>query len=128
MTLIFDTSIVIELDSRVSVTAKKVAMLEQSYPELPKVSFMTYFEFLYGLRKKQTSKKENSRAFIENFEILQTTKKTANVLALLKEKYGDLALADLFIAAQAIENNMLLVTKDKDFKRIDELDKIIVES
>jgi len=38
----------------------------------------------------------------------------------------EIPLADLIIASIAIENDMLLVTQDKDFKKIKELKKIII--
>ena len=37
-----------------------------------------------------------------------------------------LALADLLISSQVIENNLILVTMDKDFEKIESLKKIIL--
>ena len=124
MITVLDTSVVIDIDNRVSSTIQKLASIRDIYPEIPKISFFTYFEFIYGLRKKQPHNKQKSMAFIENFDVLQTTKNTANILSILKEKYGDLSFSDLFIAAQSIENNTLLVTRDKDFDEITELNKM----
>ena len=43
------------------------------------------------------------------------------------DKKGEtLPLADFLIASQVIENNMLLVTADKDFDKIEELRKIVI--
>ncbi|MBI4015639.1 MAG: PIN domain-containing protein [Candidatus Aenigmarchaeota archaeon] len=126
MMLIFDTSIVIDLDRRQKSIIEKVSNLKVDYPEPPKISFISYFEFIYGLREKHIHNKEKSLAFIENFEVVQTTKNTAHILSILKQKYGGQHFSDLFIAAQAIENGMMLVTSDRDFEKIEEMNKIIM--
>lgn len=126
MILVLDTSIVIDLDNRARNIEERLVSLRLAYPDVPKISFMTYFEFVFGLRKRQPHNKLKSLAFIENFDVLQTTKITANILSGLKMKYGSLSFSDLFIAAQAIENNMLLVTHDQDFESIGELNKIVL--
>jgi len=126
MILVFDTSVLIDIENRENSTIQKIESIRLSYPEVPQISFISYFEFIYGLRKKQPHNRNKSLAFVENFNILHTTKNTANILSILKEKYGDLPLSDLFIAAQTIENNMILLTRDKDFERIGELNKIVI--
>jgi predicted nucleic acid-binding protein len=69
-------------------------------------------------------------AFINKFICLYATKKTAEKLADLKYKYGKkgiiMSLADFMISAQVIENNGTLVTKDRIFEKIEEMDKIIL--
>ncbi len=126
MIILFDTSVLIDIENRYTKTIEKISKIRPQYPEVPKVSFITYFEFIHGLRKKQPHNKEKSLAFVENFGVVQTTKNTANLLSILKQKYGDLSFSDLFIAAQCIENNMILVTKDRDFDKIEELNKILI--
>lgn len=126
MILLLDTSVIIDLENKNKATIEKLAKLKKSYPEVPKISFITYFEFIYGIRKKQPHNKEKLVVFIELFDVVQTTKATANILSMLKEKYGDIPFPDLFIASQAIENNMVLLTKDRDFDRIESLTKIIM--
>ena len=121
--LILDTSIIIELERGNRNIIQKMDELKTKYPAPPKISFITYFEFIYGLRKMSAKNKEKSLAFVGLFEVIQTTKKTANFLALLKEKY-ELSLTDLFIASQTIEDKGILITKDKDFEGISEIDKI----
>ncbi len=126
MILLLDTSIIIDLENGIKNTLEKLESIRGSYPDVPKVSFMTYFEFIDGIRNKQPHNRQKALAFIENFDVLQTTKNTAGILSSLKEKYGDVSFSDLFIAAQAIENNMMLATKDKDFDKIKEINKIII--
>lgn len=64
-----------------------------------------------------------AREFIENFKVLEATKKAARELADLKIETDDegsnIPLADLLIAAQAKENDFVVITKDNHFKKID---------
>ena len=126
MTLILDTSVLINLENERVGTIEKLSSLRKIHVDRPKISFISYFEFIHGLRRKQPHNKYNSLLFIESFDVIQTTKTTAKILSLLKEKYGELSHSDLFIASQTIENGMILVTEDRDFEKIAELDKIIL--
>ncbi|MEK6889832.1 MAG: PIN domain-containing protein [Nanoarchaeota archaeon] len=125
MYLIFDTSILISLSRGSRETIAKISDLRKSYSSPAKISFMSYYEFVDGLRNKAEKNKEKSMEFLEKFEVIQTTKNTALILASLKSKY-ELSLTDLMIAAQTIEANGILVTKDNDFKEIIELNKIVI--
>lgn len=59
--------------------------------------------------------------------MMRPDKETAEILAKLRFKYEKLLpLANLMIASQAIQYNMIVVTKDKDFENIEELNKIII--
>ncbi len=123
--LILDTSIVIEIERGNKEIIKKLNGLKVMHPSPPKISFITYFEFIHGLRKKSLKNKEASMNFIKFFEIVQTTKETAEFLSDLKGKY-ELSLTDLFIASHVIEGRGILVTRDKDFERITEINKIFL--
>ena len=125
MYLIFDTSILIELERGNREIIAKINEIRKIYPTPAKISFISYFEFLYGLKEKSEKNKEKALAFIEKFSILQTTKITTNNLVALKAKY-EFPLADLLIAAQTMEESAILLTKDKDFEDIEEIDKIIL--
>lgn len=130
MILVFDTSIVVDLERKNKITLNKIYKIIKLHPDPAKITFITYYEFLNGLEKKNVKNKEAALEFINNFEVLRITKKTAEMLSGLKIKYDKLgtnfSLTDLLIAAQVIENQMLLITKDSDFNNIKELDKIIL--
>ena len=68
--------------------------------------------------------------FLKKFNILQTTNSSAEILSDLKIKYDkkgmSLPLADLLSASIVIDNSLILVTKDRDFEKIEELKKIIL--
>ena len=125
MTLVFDSSIIIEIERGNKDIIEKLKELRKIHPAPPKISFMSYFEFLYGLRKKSPKNKIKSEEFLKLFDTIQTDNSTASFLVRLKDKY-ELSLTDLFIASQVMENDYILVTKDKDFERIEEIEKVIL--
>ena len=67
---------------------------------------------------------------LNDYPLLNTTKKTAIVFSELlhsvKKKGKMIPHFDLFIAALAIENDMILITRDNHFKEIPELKSIIL--
>ena len=123
--LILDTSIIIELERENKYFIAKLEELKKQYRSLPKISFITYFEILEGIENKSEKNKEKAKSFIEIFEVLQTTKITAEKLVYLRKNY-ELPIPDLIIAAQTLENNGTLITKDNDFEQIQEMNKIIL--
>ena len=125
MHLIFDTSILIELDRGNKDIIKKISELIKKYPAPAKISVISYFEFLYGLRNKNEKNRNKSLEFIEKFDVVQFSKATAVILVKFKQDY-EFPLADLIIASQTEEKRGVLVTRDNDFKEIKEINKIIL--
>lgn len=130
MSLIFDTSILIDLEKRFESTIEKLKELSKIYPLHARIAFINEFEFLWSIRDKNLKNKEKILSFLNNFTVLHTTSKTSSLLVSLKHKYDQkglaLPLADLLIASLTIENDGVLLTKDKDFLNIEELKKIII--
>lgn len=130
MTLALDTNILIGIEKREKSTTEKIESIIKSDPAPACVTFINYFEFIQGIRLRSQKNKEKSLNFIKTFQCLQTTKKTAIILDELKNKYEKIGktftLSDLMIASQCIENNLTLVTTDKQFQDIEELKKIIL--
>ncbi|MBI2136704.1 type II toxin-antitoxin system VapC family toxin [Candidatus Woesearchaeota archaeon] len=130
MTLVFDSSLLIEIERRNKDILEKLKEYMELYPAAPQITFINYFEFYDGMHDRQAHNKDKALAFINNFNIIYVTKKTAEILSDLKRKYEKLgtaiALADLLIASQVIENKLILLTLDKGFDKIDELNKIIL--
>ncbi len=130
MIIALDTTILIELERRNRSITEKLKELAVQYPEPAHITFISYFEFLRGLTDKKPKNKEKALAFLNEFNLLLPTKKTAFILSELKAKYDrkgfSVPLADMLIAAQVIENNLLLVTKDNDFDKIEEMKKIVL--
>ena len=130
MTLVFDSSLLIEIERRNKDILEKLKEYMELYPAAPQITFINYFEFYDVVHDRQPHNKDKALAFINNFNIIYVTKKTAEILSDLKRKYEKLgtaiALADLLIASQVIENKLILLTLDKGFDKIDELNKIIL--
>ena len=125
MTLLLDTSVMIDLSLNNKITIAEFALLREQYQGMPAISFITYAEFYEGLLHKNDINKKKFLAFAQLFPLLLPTKRTAAMLAELKVLYEDqgkkISMADLFIATQAIENRCVLVTKDRRFSQIKEL-------
>ena len=131
MSIVFDTSIIINLERKEKRTLEAVRRLEEGYPAVPSVTFLAYFEFIHGLYAKSPANKEKSLSFIEQFQFLRPTKRTAHILSRILRAHqlkGEvLTIADALIASQAIEHNMTLVTSDRQFQNIKELKIVLVE-
>lgn len=130
MGLIFDTSILIAIERGDEKVINELKELSKSYPVPPQLTFVSFFEYLTGLRIRKTKALQSSLLFLKKFNVLHTTNSSAEILADLKIKYDKkgiaLSLADLLSASIVMDNNLVLVTKDKDFERIEELKKIIL--
>lgn len=130
MSLVIDTSVLISLEKGDKSTISSMEDFKKNHIAPPSITFINYFEFLYGIRERNPKNKSDALSFVELFEFLDITKRTAIILSDLKYKYEKLgksfSLSDLLIASQTIENGMMLVTKDKHFQEIEELKKIIL--
>ncbi len=130
MILFLDSSVLFELERGNPAIIKELAHLQQMYPNVPQLPFMVYAEFLFGLPGKNSKNQQKARLFVQPFPIIQTTKRTAEILTTLKEENDTeahaLPLADLLIAAQTIEHGGMLLTRDRDFTKIRQLQYMIV--
>ena len=130
MPLVLDTSILIDIERKKEKTLKKLESFTKIYPVPAKITFINHFEFLLGIKEKEPKNREKSISFLNNFIILNSSRITATILSDLKYMYDkkgiNFSLTDLLIASLVIENNMILLTKDKDFEKIEELEKIII--
>lgn len=130
MLLIFDTSVLIALEKEDRTTLKQLSELHQNYRGPPQISFISCYEFLLGIKKRSFKNHSKAIEFLNNFNCLSTTRKTAEILADLKSRYDakgiSINLADLIIASHAKEHNMILVTKDNTLEKIEEIRTIIL--
>ena len=124
MSVILDTSIMIGLQRGDQRVKKEIESLSRIFPATPLITFLNIFEYIVGI-SRLTKRKAQAMELLENFDIVNTTAKTAEVMASLRLKYDKrgmrLSLSDLLIAGLAVENDMVLVTSDKDFGVIKEL-------
>lgn len=125
MSLMLDTSVLINLERRERRTVGKIEDLQRKISFKPYTAFFNQFEFLIGIKEKSPKNREKAKRFLTSFEILHTTDRTSEIMSDLKYKYDKkgilISISDLIIASLAIENGMALVTSDEDFKHIEEL-------
>ena len=130
MSLVFDTSVLIAIERGNKETINELENLYKSYPSSPQLTFISSFEYLIGLKIRKNKSFQTNLIFLKKFNVLHTTNSSAEILSNLKIKYDKkgiaLSLADLLSASIVIDNNLILVTKDKDFEKIEELKKIIL--
>ena len=130
MTLVLDTSILIDIEKKDKEVINKIEELSKVHYIPAAITFVNYFEFYFGAMPKSIKNRQIMLEFINKFNCLRASAKTGEILAELKHKYDNkgivITLADLIIASQVIENNMVLVTKDKDFEKISEVRKVIL--
>ncbi len=130
MSLAFDTSILIAIERKDEKVMQRLRELFKKYPLSPNLPFIAHFEFSYVLKKRKPKSFDNLMNFVNSFPLLDLSFKTSDILSDLKLKYNkkglSFSLSDLLIASQVIENDLILVTLDKDFERIKELKKVIL--
>ena len=130
MTLLLDTSILIAIQRDDKEVIKKIEDLKKSHFQPASISFISYFEFYSGLIEKNIKNRQFMIDFLNKFNCLKASSITAEILASLKHKYDEkgivIGLADLIIASHAKESNMTLITQDKIFEKIDEINKIVL--
>ncbi len=130
MSLVFDTSVLIAIERGDKEAKNKLENLYKSYPSSPQLTFISFFEYLIGLKIRKSKSFQTNLIFLKKFNVLHTTNSSAEILSDLKIKYDKkglaLSLADLLSASIVMENNLVFVTKDKDFEKIEELKKIIL--
>ena len=130
MTLVLDTSILIDIEKKNKQTIEKLEELSKVHYTPASITFINYFEFYFGIMQRNVKNKQYMLEFINKFNCLRVSSKTARILADLKFRCdgegNKLSLADLIIASQVKENDMILVTKDRDFEKIIEIKKVIL--
>jgi predicted nucleic acid-binding protein len=85
-------------------------------------------EFLFGQAHAKVSATafQDAREFLDSFEILQPSSATAAIYGRLRAQMAFIGITlpdpDYWIAAHALENRFPLVSTDRDFQHIDDLD------
>lgn len=129
--LVLDTNILIEIENN---NYKIIDLLKQSIGEFssnPVITAPSYTEFLYGVLDKPELKKQRSEQFLDDFDLLHTSKNSSRLLANIKyklEKAGKMIpIFDLFVASIVMDNSATLVTMDEHFKNIEGMRLIIID-
>ena len=114
------------IDTNIIIYALKgLANVRPYFAIEPFISVITEMEIL-GVKEITQAAIEEKEAAIEFCSILPFTTSIKNKAILLKRQIK-IPLPDAIIAATAIEESLTLVTADKGFKRIKELQLILIE-
>ncbi len=128
--LLLDTSVLVALEREDPAVEAKMKELAKIHPGPAYISFMTFFEFIFGMEGLEKDEKSELIKFVWSFSVLHTTNATAWLLSHLAYKYkkegNQKSITDLFIASHAAEHNLTLVTRDRDFSDINEIKKVII--
>ncbi len=76
-------------------------------------------------RRTEDGEKE-VESLLDELENLETDRESAKKVAELIEKYSEINIFDLMIAGSCLANDAKIITKDRDFEKIEELDAQIV--
>ena len=128
--ILLDRNILIELERGNKKLILILEELSQKHPT-PSLPFPVFSEYYYGYLKKGRKDVQTALERLDEFEILNSTRKSALLFSDIKynlEKTGQIISdMDMLIASICIDNNATLITFDKQFEKIKELDKILVE-
>lgn len=134
---LLDTNIICELTK--PKPNKNVIQKITETTKLCKIASVTFEESLYGVKRLPSSKKRDDlfsfyADFIQsNYEILPFDVHASWINSDIRERLEAIGkkapLADSMIAATAIANNLILVTRNiKDFESIQEVSSLMVEN
>ncbi|MCJ7450315.1 MAG: PIN domain-containing protein [Candidatus Nanohaloarchaeota archaeon QJJ-9] len=130
MTLMLDTSVLIDLYQGKEETVKKLEEKSDLHPENPTITFANFAEFYQGFEEKDKKEKQRAEEFLNKFTYLKSSPRTAKRFSELKHRLEEegkkIPLLDIYIASIAIENRITVITRDKHFKEIEELETILV--
>ena len=106
--LAFDTSVLIGIEKKEKYILQKISELSKIYPLIPKLPFISHFEYTFGLKKRKPKKTGDLLRTLNKFQMLPVTEKTSDILSDLKIKYDDagisLSLAFFFLIRRCIQN------------------------
>lgn len=122
--IVVDTSAIIELING-SEKGEKIKELLEKEPAA--ISSITVNEILIGCKKKERSILYN---FFKSLHILpfdsEAAFRSVEIEEYLNKKGKTIGKLDIFIAATCLINSLPILTLDKDFKNIDDLNVILI--
>ncbi len=131
MKYVLDTAILIGLERNYRNIVLEIDKLISAY-NVFYTTTLNLAEFYYGYSAKGDDAKKRADQFLSRFRLLTITGQSARIYAELAYKHdkagAKLGDFDLLTAAIAIDNGASVITTDKDFERIIELKKIIINA
>ncbi len=130
MTLVLDTSVVIELAKGDGDTISKLEKLRQKRPGKLCITSPTYSETYYGCLNKSEKARRSMLDYLNSFELMNTNRQSSIILAHLREQSHEtgnkIPPMDLLIASIVLAGKGTLVTKDRHFSFVRALDSVLL--
>jgi Predicted nucleic acid-binding protein, contains PIN domain len=122
MTLILDTTILVELESGNSSVIEHLKRSRLKHPDDLAITFATFSEFYYGALNRSKNKQNETLEWLRTFKLLNTTENSARLFAEIKRSLESngamIPLFDILIASIVIDNGATLATTDPHFKNV----------
>ena len=129
MSFVIDTSVLIEIEKR---NEAILSRMEESEIEKENIYITSpsYTEFCFGLIGLSKERFNAKMMRLDNYKLLNTSKNSSKLLAEIKRHLSKkgimIPVFDLIIASIALDCKMPLVTLDNHFKRIKNLNVILM--
>jgi tRNA(fMet)-specific endonuclease VapC len=131
MSLIIDTSVLIEIENENLEIISKINKLKTAPKAEIYITFFTFCEFYYATMARNEKNKVKIKKRLTNYRILNTTQRTGEIFCEtmyeLQQKGKMIPQFDIFIASFALEHDMVLIATDNHFNNISHLKKSILE-
>jgi len=132
MDFLLDTSVLIEVENNNKKVIDEITNLIADYDSNFFISFFTFCEFYSGSINKSDKNKEKTVQMLDDYGLLNTSKKIALLSCEIKNKLKKSGRTipefDIFIGAMAIENRLPIITLDRHFKLISDLNAIVIDN
>ena len=129
MKYLIDTDVIIDINKGIQPIMGQLSELSERGGEMF-VSTFTFIEYYYG--ELGHGKERQALKFIDQFGLITLVQSSAKLYAELAHKYQKkgkmVSTFDLLTSAIAIDSGCMLLTRDKGFEKISELNKIVLQA
>lgn len=127
--IIIETSVLIDIEKNNNEVVSKLETLDLTENDFY-IASPTYSEFYLGLLTLSNGRLKQEKERLDKYKLLNTTKNSSKILAEIKHHVSKegimIPIFDLLIASIAMDAGMPLVTLDKHFKNIPNLNVILI--
>ena len=129
MEVALDTNLLIEIEKNNKEVLDKIRHLDIMNLEIF-ITSPTYSEYYIGLLKLSAEKFNEGIERLDKYKVLNTSKNSSKLLAEIKHHLSKkgimIPVFDLIIASIALDCKIPLITLDKHFKRVPDLNVILI--
>ena len=127
--IIIETSVLIDIEKNNNVVVSKLKKLDLMENDIY-ITSPTYSEFYLGLFTLSNGRLKQEKERLDKYKLLNTTKNSSKILAEIKHHLSKegimIPIFDLLIASIAMDAGMPLISLDKHFKNVPNLNVIVL--